>query len=65
MTQNVILPPKINEELRQFVPEWYQWDIIDAMEKQKQVKIQYHQEALTWFRSESDDYFLDDIQIIN
>ncbi len=34
MTQNVILPPKINEELRQFVPEWYQWGIIDAMEKE-------------------------------
>ena len=35
MTQKLILPPKINEELKQFVPEAFQWPVINAIEKDK------------------------------
>jgi len=33
MTQKLILPPKTNEALQQFVPESYQWPVIDAIER--------------------------------
>lgn len=33
----------------------------EALDNQKPVKIKYHKELFTLWRSESDDYFLDDI----
>lgn len=36
-----------------------------ALEESKSVKIKYHKELLTLFRSESHDYFLDGVEIIN
>ena len=33
MTQKLKLPPNINEALREFVPESYQWPVINAIEK--------------------------------
>lgn len=31
--ETITFPPQINEALQQFVPEWYQWPVIDAIEK--------------------------------
>ncbi len=36
----------------------------DALNNQREVHITYHKELLTMFRSETDNYFLDSIQII-
>lgn len=36
-----------------------------AVTNQKEVRIVYHRELATLFRSESNDYFLDEIQILN
>lgn len=34
-----------------------------ALDEQREVKIHYHKEAVTLFRAESDNYFLDSIEI--
>lgn len=36
-----------------------------AMDEGREVKIYYHKEAVAWIRSESDNYFVDRVEIVN
>jgi hypothetical protein len=38
--------------------------IQNALDSQKEIKIKYHQELITFCRTETDDYFIDDIEIM-
>lgn len=46
----ITLPPKTNEALQQFVPEWYQWPVIDAIEKDNKRNV-----ILVWNRRAGKD----------